>query len=87
MLAAYVINWGRNPFLKRCTWFIKKSKQFNQSDIISDISALTLTLTLNKPLNMIGCACDRIFDVLRMLVRMVYMIYSVCVCVCVCVCV
>ena len=29
--------------------FIKKSEQFNESDIPSDIAALTLTLSVNRP--------------------------------------
>ena len=35
--------------------------QFNQSDIASDI--LTSMLSVNGPLNIMGCACDRIFNV------------------------
>ena len=41
-----------------CEWltkFIKKSKQFNQSDIASNIRPLTLTLSVNEPLRL----CDR----------------------------
>ena len=49
MLAAYLINWGCNPFSKRLTGFIKKSKEFNLSDIGSDITGLTLTLSINGP--------------------------------------
>ena len=37
-------------FLEQLTRLIKKSKQFNQSDIASDIAALTLTLCVNRPL-------------------------------------
>ena len=33
-------------------WFIKKSKQFNQSNIDSDITALTQKLSINRPLLM-----------------------------------
>ena len=40
------------PILEWLTWFIiKKSKQFNHSDIASDIAALTLTLSVNGPLS------------------------------------
>ena len=31
---------GLQPFLESLTWFIKKSKQLNLSDIASDIAAL-----------------------------------------------
>ena len=31
------------------TWFIKKSKQFNQSDTARDIAALMLMLSVNGP--------------------------------------
>ena len=41
-----LINWSCNQFLERLTWFIKKSKQFNQSDI----TALTLRLSVYDPL-------------------------------------
>ena len=47
MLGSYLINWGYNPILEQLTWFIKKSKQFNQSGIV----ALTLTLTCKRALN------------------------------------
>ena len=40
MLASYLINWDYNPFLEQPAWFIKKSKQFNQSDNASDITTL-----------------------------------------------
>ena len=50
MFMSYLINWGFNPFLERLPWFIKKSKQFNQSDIASKIAALTLTISVNGPL-------------------------------------
>ena len=42
---------GCNPFLDWLVWFIKKSKQFNQSHIVSDIVALTLTLSVNGSLS------------------------------------
>ena len=45
MLALYLINWDCNPFLNWLAWYIKKSKQFNQSDI----AVLTLTLSVNGP--------------------------------------
>ena len=51
MIASCLINWGCNPVLERIAWFIKKSKQFNQSDIASDIAALTLMFNVNEPLN------------------------------------
>ena len=44
MLVSYPINWGCNSH------GFKKSKQFSQSDIASDIAALTLTLSVNGPL-------------------------------------
>ena len=47
MLALYLINWGCNALLNDS---LKKSKQFNQSDITSDIAALTVTLSVNGPL-------------------------------------
>ena len=46
---SYLINWSGNPFLKWLAWFIKNSKQFNQSYITSDIAALALTLTVSEP--------------------------------------
>ena len=49
-LASYLINCGCNPYLERLTWFIKKSKQFNHCDITSDITALTLMLSVNGSL-------------------------------------
>ena len=48
--SAYLINWDLNPFLEPPAWFIKKCKQFNQSEITSDIGALTMTLSVNSPL-------------------------------------
>ena len=73
--------------------------QFNQSDIASDI--LTSMLSVNGPLNIMGCACDRIFNVSPMYacglqeVLSTFVIsvcthedaWCVCVCVCLCVCV
>ena len=47
MLALYLINWGCNPFLSDS---LKKSKQFNQSDITSGIAALTVMLSVDGPL-------------------------------------
>ena len=49
-LASYLINRGCNPFLVQLTWFIKKSKHFDQIDIASDIAALTPALSVNGPL-------------------------------------
>ena len=63
MLASYLINWGCNPFLERLAWFIKKSKQFNQSDIASDIAAVMLTLSVNLPLPGEGRLCRSAVDV------------------------
>ena len=41
---------GLQPSLERLTQFIiKKSKQFNQSDIDSDFAALTLTFSVTGP--------------------------------------
>ena len=36
-LASYLINWDCIAFLEWLTWFIKKTMQFNQSDITSHI--------------------------------------------------
>ena len=44
MLTSYLTNWGRNPYPE----FIKKSKQFNQSDI----TGLTLPLSVNEVLSL-----------------------------------
>ena len=54
-LASYLINWGCNPFSERFAWFRKKSKQFNQSSVATDMTALTLTLTfsVNRHLTLI----------------------------------
>ena len=41
---------GLQPILERLTWFIKKSKQFNQSDIASYITTLTLTTQCKRVL-------------------------------------
>ena len=45
--ALYLINWDCTPFFERLAWFIKKSKEFNQTDIASDITALMLALSVN----------------------------------------
>ena len=50
-LAWYLINWGCKPYLEWFAWSIKKRKQFNQSDIASNIPALTLALSVNWPLH------------------------------------
>ena len=50
MLASHLINSGYNPLLEQLAGFIKKYKQFIQSDITSDIVALTLILSTE------GCA-------------------------------
>ena len=50
MLASYLINCNCNPFLEGLTWFIKKSKQFNQSDIDCDTEAWMLRLSVNGPI-------------------------------------
>ena len=50
MLASYLINLGCIPILVSLTWFLEKSEEFNQSDIPSDITALMLTLSVNRPL-------------------------------------
>ena len=52
-LASYLINCGSSPFLEWLTWFIKKSKQFNDSDITNDIAALMLTFSVNGPLTLV----------------------------------
>ena len=41
---------GLQPILEQLTWFIKKSKQFNQNNITGDMTALTLTLNIDGPL-------------------------------------
>ena len=43
-LASHLIHWGCSPVLEQFTWFIKKSKQFNQRDIARNVAALTLML-------------------------------------------
>ena len=48
--ASYLIKSGYNTFLERLAWFIRKSKQFNVSDITSDITVMTLTPSVNGPL-------------------------------------
>ena len=50
MLVSYLINWCYNTYLEQLLWFIKKSKQFNHSNITSNISALILTLSVNGSL-------------------------------------
>ena len=50
MLASHLINSGYNLLLEQLAGFIKKYKQFIQSDITSDIVALTLILSTE------GCA-------------------------------
>ena len=45
MLASHLINSGYNPLLEQLDGFIKKYKQFIQSDITTDIVALTLILS------------------------------------------
>ena len=58
MLGSYLIN----PILEQLTWFIKKSKQFNQSGIV----ALTLTLKCKRALNFdvdvnVNALCNGVF--------------------------
>ena len=43
------------------SWFIKKSKQFNQSNIANDITALTLTPNANGPFIMVCSICGSTF--------------------------
>ena len=50
MLTSYLITWDCNPFLVSLAWCIKKSKQFNQIDIASDVTALALRLSVNDAL-------------------------------------
>ena len=50
-LASYLISWSCNLFLERLALFIKESKEFNQNDIASDIAALRLSLSVNRPLH------------------------------------
>ena len=62
MLGSYLINRGYNPILEQLTWFIKKSKQFNQSGIV----ALTLTLKCKWALNFdvdvnVNALCNGVF--------------------------
>ena len=45
-LASYLTSWGYNRHLEWLAWFIKK---FNQNDIASDVTASTLTLSVNGP--------------------------------------
>ena len=49
MLASYLISWGLQPIFGGLAWFIEKYKQFNRSDIASDIALLMLTLSVNEP--------------------------------------
>ena len=42
------------PIFGQLTWFIKKSKQFYQRDIASNIAALALPLSVNRPYTVIG---------------------------------
>ena len=37
---SYLIDWACNPFLEQLAMFIKKSKQFNQSNTASAIVSL-----------------------------------------------
>ena len=53
-LGSYLISWACNPILDQLVWFIEKSKQFNHSNITIDIVALTLMLSVNRPLNVFG---------------------------------
>ena len=48
MPASCLISWRCNPFLEPLPWFIKKSKQFNQSNITSDLAVLTLMLSVKS---------------------------------------
>ena len=48
-LVSYLINWDRNPILEWLAWFIKKTEEFNQNDIASDIPPLMLALCVNVP--------------------------------------
>ena len=41
-------------FLEQLAYFIKKSKQFDHSDIVRNIATLTLTLSVNRPYTVIG---------------------------------
>ena len=50
MFASYLIDLGCIPILVSLTWFLEKSEDFNQSDIPTDITALMLTLSVNRPL-------------------------------------
>ena len=44
--------------LEKLTWFIKKSKQFNQNDMVNNIATLTLTLCVNRPF---GVLCNAVW--------------------------
>ena len=50
-LASYLINGDCKPVLVQLIWVVKKSEQFHQSDIASDIAALMLTLSVNGSLD------------------------------------
>ena len=51
MFTSNWVNWGCDPFfLEQLAWFIKKFKRFNHNDIICDITALTLALSVNGPI-------------------------------------
>ena len=49
---AHIISYqlGLQPIFEGLAWFVKKYKQFNKSDIVSDIAALTPTISVNGPL-------------------------------------
>ena len=47
ILASYLMNIGCTLFLEWLAWFIKKSKQFNQSKIPNVKAPLTLTFSVN----------------------------------------
>ena len=50
ILTSYLTIWGRNQFLEQLDGFIEKSKQFDQSNITSNIATLMLMLSVNEPL-------------------------------------
>ena len=47
---SHLTNINEQPFLERLTCFIKTSKQFNQSNLTSDIRVSTLMLSANGSL-------------------------------------
>ena len=53
MVVPYLIIWGCNQFLEQLIWIIKKFKQFNQHNIVSDITALTFMASVNELLKKI----------------------------------